>query len=127
VDPIVRDTAVAAVLLSGILAGLSLDKVIVQLPARRRMGAVGYPGYARADLGNGVVFYAVAGIGAAVLTVAAFGLALARGTPETRFARWSAVRAALQVATFVVVVAAVTAGRASVPSGRVALYPSVSG
>ena len=45
----------------------------------------------------------------------------------TRFARWSAVRAALQVATFVVVVAAVTAGRASVPSGRVALYPSVSG
>ena len=46
------------------------------------MGAVGYAGYARAaDLRNGVVFYAVAGIGVAVLTVAAF--ALACGTPET--------------------------------------------
>jgi hypothetical protein len=29
------------------------------------------------------VFYAVAGIGAAVLTVTAFGLALTRSTPET--------------------------------------------
>jgi hypothetical protein len=155
VDSIVRDVAVAALLLSGILAGLSLDKVIVQLPARRRMGAVAYAGYARAaDLGNGVVFYAVVGIAAAVLTVVAFGLTLTRSTPETvrvllgagaglsvlhsaatgraapmmfrigraedtkaileplltRFARWSAVRAALQVATFVVLVAAVTAG-----------------
>lgn len=54
----------AALLLGGILVGLSLDKVIVQLPARRRMGAVAYAGYARADLGNGVVFYAVVGIAA---------------------------------------------------------------
>ena len=46
-DSIVRDVAVAA-LLSGVLAGLSLDKVIVQLPARHRMGAVAYAGYARA-------------------------------------------------------------------------------
>ena len=51
-DSIVRDVAVAALLLSGVLAGLSLDKVIVQLPARHRMGAVAYAGYARAaDLG----------------------------------------------------------------------------
>jgi hypothetical protein len=156
VDSIVRDAAVAALLLSGVLAGLSLDKVIVQLPARHRMGAVAYAAYARAaDLGNGVVFYAVTGIAAAVLTAAAFGLALARSTPETarvllavaaglsvlhsaatgraaplmfrigsagdakavlepllaRFARWSAVRTALQAATFVVLAAAVTAGR----------------
>jgi hypothetical protein len=155
VDSIVQDVTVAALLLSGVLAGLSLDKVIVQLPARRRMGAVGYAGYARAaDLGNGVVFYAVVGIAAAVLAVAAFGLALTRSAPETvrvllgtgaglsvlhsaatgraapvmfrigragdteavleplltRFARWSAVRAALQAATFAVLAAAVTAG-----------------
>jgi purine-cytosine permease-like protein len=48
------------------------------------MGAVGYARHARAaDLGNGVVFYATVGIAAAVLTVAAFGLALTRGTSET--------------------------------------------
>ena len=145
----------AALLMGGILAGLSLDKVIVQLPARRRLGAVGYARYARAaDLGNGVVFYAIVGVGAAALTVAAFGIALAVNasatvrlllgaaavlsvlhsavtgraaptmfrigqapdTPEalepllSRFARWSAVRAVLQVSTFVVVAAAIITG-----------------
>ena len=154
VDGIVQAATVAAMALGGIVAGLSLDKVIVQLPARRRMGAVAYARYARAaDLGNGVVFYGVAGVGAAVLTLAAFGLALARDAPGsvrallgagaalavlhsgttgkaapvmfrigkagdadaalepllTRFARWSALRAALQVATFGVMVAAVAA------------------
>ena len=66
--------AVAALAADGLLAGLSLDKVIVQLPARRRIGVVAYAGYARsADLGNGVAFYALIGVSAAVLTVAAFG------------------------------------------------------
>lgn len=74
VDAVVTGVAVAALAADGLLAGLSLDKVIVQLPARRRIGVVAYAGYARsADLGNGVAFYALIGVSAAVLTVAAFG------------------------------------------------------
>jgi hypothetical protein len=152
-DSIVETAAVAAMAGGGIVAGLSLDKVIVQLPARHRMGPVAYARYARAaDLGNGVVFYGAVGVGAAVLTLATFGLAVVRHAPNsviallaagaalavlhsgatgkaapamfrigkaedtdaalepllTRFARWSALRAALQVAAFGVMVAAVT-------------------
>jgi hypothetical protein len=74
--------ATAALVTDGLLAGLSLDKVIVQLPARRRMGVVKYAGYARAaDLGNGVPYYAGLGISAAALTLAAFGVAAARRAP----------------------------------------------
>ena len=73
----------AALVADGILAGLSLDKVIVQLPARR-IGVAAYAAYARAaDLGNGVAFYASAGIGAALLTVAAFAVAVGLGAPGT--------------------------------------------
>jgi len=135
----------AALVADGILAGLSLDKVIVQLPARRRIGVSAYAAYARAaDLGNGIAFYAAAGVGAAVLTLAAFGTAAGLGAPGavtgllaaaavltvahsvmtgaarddpaalapllSRFARWSAARAAAQAATFIVVAVAVAAG-----------------
>ena len=63
---------------NGLLAGLSVDKVVVQLPARHRIGAVAYAHYARAaDLGNGVVLYPVAGIGAALLTIVAAVVAFA--------------------------------------------------
>jgi hypothetical protein len=155
VDDVVTGVTLAALAANGILAGLSLDKVIVQLPARRRMGLADYAGYARsADLGNGIVFYAVVGVGAALLTFAAFGVAAGRGaggavtgllaaaaalsvlhsaatgraaptmfkigraedTPAalepllTRFARWSAARAALQAAALVVVAIAVGVG-----------------
>jgi hypothetical protein len=72
----------AALVADGILAGLSLNKVIVQLPARRRIGVTAYAAYARAtDLGNGIAFYAAAGVGAAVLTVAAFAVVAAVGAP----------------------------------------------
>ena len=37
-DAAVTGVALAALVADGILAGLSLDKVIVQLPARRRIG-----------------------------------------------------------------------------------------
>lgn len=73
---------------SGILAGASLDQSIKQLPARRRMGVVAYSAYAKAaDLGNGVAWYAVIGIGAALLTIVAGirgyveGLSPAQGLP----------------------------------------------
>ena len=145
---------VLTVLFNGVLAGLSLDKVIVALPARRRIGVVNYAAYARAaDLGNGVALYAVTGIGAAALTlvtalvaVGAHATAAVRvllgiaavlsvlhsvttaiaaptmfrvgRAPDTepalaplltRFARVSAVRAVLQVATFAVVAVAAAA------------------
>lgn len=141
------------VLFNGVLTGASLDKVIVQLPARRRIGPVAYAGYARAaDLTNGIAFYAVTGIAAAVLTITTAGVAIVgdASTPTrfllsvaaglsvlhsaatavaaptmfrvgrgpdteavlgpllTRFAYASAVRAVLQVATFVLVTVAAT-------------------
>ncbi len=61
-DTAVTGVAMAALGADGILAGLSLDKVIVQLPARRRIGVTAYAAYARAaDLGNGIAFYAAVG------------------------------------------------------------------
>ena len=154
-DAAVTSVAMAALAADGTLAGLSLDKVIVQLPARRRIGVTAYAAYARAaDLGNGIAFYAAAGVSAAVLTVAAFAVAVGAGAPAAvigllsaaallslvhsamtaraapimfqigragegqavlapllaRFARWSAVRAAAQTATLIVVSIAVGLG-----------------
>ena len=151
-DAAVTSVTMAALVADGLLAGLSLDKVIVQLPARRQIGVTAYAAYARAsDLGNGIAFYAVVGVGAAMLTLAAFAVALGapgdvtgllaaaavfslhsaatgRAAPAmfqigrtgddeaaltpllTRFARWSAARAAVQTATLIVVATAIAAG-----------------
>lgn len=71
---------IAATALSGVLAGASLDQSVKQLPARRRIGAVAYAAYSRAsDLGNGVAWYALIGIGAALLAIVAAAWAFARG------------------------------------------------
>jgi hypothetical protein len=71
---------VAAVAVDGMLAGASLDQSIKQLPARHRIGAVVYSAYAQAaDLGNGILWYALLGVGAALLTVAAAVAALVQG------------------------------------------------
>ena len=62
----------AAVAFNGMLVGASLDQSIKQLPARHRIGVIAYSTYAQAsDLGNGIVWYAILGIGAALLTLAA--------------------------------------------------------
>lgn len=64
--------AMAAVAANGILAGASLDQSIKQLPARHRMGLVAFSSYSRAaDLGNGIVWYAAIGVGAALLSLSA--------------------------------------------------------
>jgi hypothetical protein len=61
---------------TGILAGASLDQSIKQLPARHRMGIEAFSAYSRAaDLGNGIAWYAIIGIGAAALTIAAAAVA----------------------------------------------------
>jgi len=57
---------------NGILAGASLDQSIKQLPARHKIGMIAYSKYSQAaDLGNGILWYAGIGIGAASLTIAA--------------------------------------------------------
>jgi hypothetical protein len=72
----------AAEVLTGLLAGASLDKALVQLPARHRMGIVGFAAFSRAnDLGNGLVVYPILGIGAALLTIIAALAAFLQGTP----------------------------------------------
>ena len=74
--------ALAATALDGVLCGASLDQSIKQLPARHHMGAVAFSTYSRAaDLGNGIVWYATLGIGAALVTIAAAATGLIAGIP----------------------------------------------
>jgi hypothetical protein len=61
-----------ALLVNGLLAGASMDQSIKQLPARHRIGVVAYSEYSKAaDLGNGLIFYPVLGIGAALIALVA--------------------------------------------------------
>ena len=62
----------AATALTGVVTGASLDQSIKQLPARHKIGPIAFSAYARAaDLGNGVLWYAIIGIGAALFTIIA--------------------------------------------------------
>lgn len=75
---------VTATALDGLLAGASLDQSIKQLLARRRIGVVAYSIYARgADMGNGIVWYAALGLGAALLTIVVATLAIIQSAPDT--------------------------------------------
>jgi len=72
----------AATIVTGLLAGISLDKAIVQLPARHRMGVVGFASFSKAnDLGNGLIVYPALGSSAALLTLLAALAAFMQGTP----------------------------------------------
>jgi hypothetical protein len=73
--------ALGATVVTGLLAGASLDQSIKQLPARHRIGSVAYSTYSRAaDLGNGTWWYAILGIGAAILSLGAGALAASTTT-----------------------------------------------
>jgi hypothetical protein len=73
---------VAATASIGLLAGASLDQSIKQLPARHRIGAVAYSQYSRAaDLGNGILFYGILGVVAALLNMATAIAAYWQGVP----------------------------------------------
>ena len=70
----------AATAADGILAGASLDQSVKQLPARHRMGVIAFSRYSQAsDLGPGIIWYAVLGIGAALLTLATAAAAFFQG------------------------------------------------
>jgi hypothetical protein len=61
---------VSCLAMNGMLTGASLDQSIKQLPARKRIGVTAFSNYSQAaDLGPGVPFYAVLGIGAAATTI----------------------------------------------------------
>jgi hypothetical protein len=84
----------AATAADGVLAGASLDQSIKQLPARKRMGMVAFSAYAQAaDLGPGVAWYAVLGIGAALLTLIAGIVLFIQYGPLAQF--WPVYLAAL--------------------------------
>ncbi len=73
---------IGAAVLGGLLAGVSMDKALVQLPARKRIGDAAYADYSRAaDLGAGLFWYPLIGILAPVLAIAAAVLVLLRGLP----------------------------------------------
>src|SRR5215211_5812138 len=62
----------AATIFIGLLAGANLDQSIKQLPTRFRIGLTAYSQYSRAsDLGNGILFYGILGVAAALLNIAA--------------------------------------------------------
>jgi hypothetical protein len=80
---------------NGLLAGASLDQSIKQLPARHRIGVLAFARYSQAaDLANGVAWYAVLGVGAALLTLIAAAAGLAdHPSTAAAVALWAAIAA----------------------------------
>jgi hypothetical protein len=99
---------IIAVGLNGMLAGASLDQCVKQLPARRRIGVVAYAAYSRAaDLGPGIAWYGILGIGAGIVTVAAATRAWL-GAPSAPWSTTLAVAAALSTIQIFVTARVVT-------------------
>lgn len=75
---------VAAVVVHGIVAGVSFDVATVKLPTRKRIGLIAYAQFARGnDLGNGIVVYPPVGILALLLVAATTVVAYASHVPQT--------------------------------------------
>ena len=73
-----------ATAMNGILAGAGLVRLIVDMPAWRRVGALAWADFSRhADLGNGLVLYPLLGVGGAVAAVGAVvAFRVSGGTPR---------------------------------------------
>ena len=84
-SPLTRRLSVVATALGGILAGASVDRSIVGLPAWRRVGAKPWATYSRqADLRNGLILYPLLGIGQPLFTIAtAVAYRFDRTTPRS--------------------------------------------
>ena len=68
---------VIAVIIHGLIAGISFDVATVKLPTRKRIGAIAYAKFARGnDLGNGVIIYP---------TIAILALMLVAGSTLTAY------------------------------------------
>jgi hypothetical protein len=71
-DNLLKALLLTGTALTGLLCGASLDQSIKQLPARHVIGVKAFSAYAKAaDLRNGVIWYAILGIGAALVSVIA--------------------------------------------------------
>jgi hypothetical protein len=70
--PAARRLALAATAFGGVLAGINVDRMIVQFPALRKLGPETWGNYSRnADLAaTGMTLYPLVGIGHAALSVA---------------------------------------------------------
>src|SRR5690349_18382546 len=67
-----RGLIIAATAFSGFLAGGNMDRIVVQMPAWRRVGVRAWAAFSRhADLGNGLIFYPFEVFGSALCTFAA--------------------------------------------------------
>jgi hypothetical protein len=76
-----------AVVVNGLIAGMSLDAALVKLPARKRIGSVAYTRFARGnDLGNGLIVYPALGVLTGLLVFGAAVLAFATGQPASLMA-----------------------------------------
>ena len=63
---------VTAVVVNGLVAGISFDVAAVKLPTRQRIGVIAYARFARGnDMGNGIVVYPTIAILALLLVAAA--------------------------------------------------------
>jgi hypothetical protein len=63
---------VTAVVVHGLIAGISFDVATVKLPTRKRIGVIAYAQFARGnDMGNGIVVYPTIAILALLLVAAA--------------------------------------------------------
>lgn len=68
---------VLASITSGLFGGMALQKLIVELPARKKIGVTTFARYARAsDLGNGLFIYPLFAVINIILTIASFMLTL---------------------------------------------------
>ncbi len=66
-----------------VLAGAGVDRVLVEMPARKKIGALAFAHYLRAkDLGNGRVVYPLAGILGWVSALVALGVAVITRTSQ---------------------------------------------
>jgi hypothetical protein len=69
---LVRNLELAATLFNSVIAGADVDRVVVQMPAWRILGAGPWADYSRcADLRNGMFLYPLSAIGGCALSVAA--------------------------------------------------------
>lgn len=74
---------VTAVVVHGLVAGISFDVAAVKLPTRKRIGAVAYARFARGnDMGNGIVVYPAIAILALLLVAAATVAAFFSHVPD---------------------------------------------
>ncbi len=89
----------AALGINGLLAGASITKSIVELPAGKTMGSLAFAAYSRAaDLRNGLPWYSFLGIAGPILTISvAITTSLGYG-PAGDFATALDVAAALSIA-----------------------------